>query len=38
MIQLKLWLSQLIGFADTILLNELLDLMSNVGMNSEGTM
>lgn len=38
MIHLKRWLSQLnIGFANTILLNELLNRMSNVGTNSEGT-
>lgn len=37
MIQLKRWLSELIGFADTILINELFDRMSNVGTNSEGT-
>jgi hypothetical protein len=40
MIQLKRWLGQLnIGFADTVLLSELLNHMStNVGINSEGTM
>lgn len=38
MIQLNRWLSQIhIGFADTILLNELLNRMDNVGNSkSEG--